>query len=202
VSASGTSVIGLDGCDVVSLSQADGSEQWRSRVPKTVTDCSFWFSSQRGDVAPVVSDGVAYVSMGSVGVGAFDATTGAVIWRRNLNPNISTLTVTEQWVIVASSGEGGGISVVDKATGDIVRSISTSVVPVWSGITVAGDLMLFMTQTGRVAAVDLPTMELAWSSSVVAPAAIFSRPSLAGGKIFMYANDFNPATCSVVGLGP
>ena len=48
--------------------------------------------------------------------------------------------------------------------------------------------MLFMTQAGRVAAVDLPSMELVWTSSVVSPDVILSRPALSGGRIFKVAS--------------
>ena len=202
VSTSTTLVYALEGCDVVALAQTDGHEVWRGRVPKTVQNCAGWSVYLRGDISPVLDSGVVYMNMGYLGLSAFDASTGAVKWRRAPNANITTTTVTEQWVIIASYGDGGGISVLDKTTGDIVDTISSTVVPVNSGVTVAGDLMLFTTQTGRVAAVDLPTMELVWTSSVLGPDAIFSRPTLTGGKIYSYADDYYGANYRIVGLGP
>jgi outer membrane protein assembly factor BamB len=201
LSATGSSVFAVDGCDVVSLAQSDGSEQWRSRVPGTPQDCSFWHVfSFIADVATATRDGVVYFNMSFLGAAAFDASTGAVVWRRNLGANIITSTVTEQWVVLETQQDG--IYVLDRFTGAVAGHVGADLVSVGSGSTVVGDLVLFNTQDGRIEALDLTTMQSVWTSSVLSPQPLVSRPTVSGGRIYTYSYDFNTNTSQIVGVGP
>jgi outer membrane protein assembly factor BamB len=202
VSSSGTSVFALDGCDVVALNQADGVEQWRARVPLTDMDCSGWWIFQGpGDKGTVVSGDTVFANFGFFGIAAFDVATGDVRWRANPPAHNVTIAVTEQFVVADAFDDG--ISVLDRATGDLVGRLGPDKVSPRSGVTAVGDLVLYNTTEGRVGAVDLTTMEQVWTSSVVSAVAMPGRPVVSGGRIWGYSStDFNGTASQIVALGP
>jgi outer membrane protein assembly factor BamB len=189
-STDGSLVFVFDGCDVVAVHGSDGTEAWRSRVPRTVPlSCSGPFSySFGGEIAPVVSNGVVYATEYYHGVAAFNAHTGTVRWRQNLHASITAASATEQWLVLTSHEDG--ILVLDNQTGALVGQTGADLPPVQSGVTVAGDLLFYNDTNQRIAAVDLTTMQQVWTSSVLAPYGfVQNRPTIAKGRIYTYTGD-------------
>jgi hypothetical protein len=196
VSSDGTRAFAYAGCDVVAVVVADGSVAWRSTLQSNGSPCArpeTWWPQQR--VSPVVRDGVVYASTMTDGTAAFDATTGAALWRTQLFAFSPTPIVSENWVVITGAYLRP-VVVLDRDTGEVVSAATTDVVAdMDSSATLVGDLLVFRTN-GRMTAIDLVTMQHVWTSQPLGTAFTSGAVSIHSGRLYAYTDDGR-----VVGLG-
>ncbi|GEL95863.1 hypothetical protein CCO02nite_25210 [Cellulomonas composti] len=184
----GTRLFGYDKCDLVALDAATGARVWTKRFGYPGSSCtSAGYESPY--VAPVVADGVVY-GTGLEGITAFDPATGAVLWQTR-EPTFFAPAVSERWIALTSID--GGVVLVDRTTGASVLRSATSLGASTAPVLV-GDAVVVRDNSGRLVALDIATLQTQWSSPAL-PAGLWgqsashSRPSVAGGRIWAYAND-------------
>jgi len=184
VSSDGTRVFAFDFCHVVAVSVTTGAQEWSQRYDPPESTCADPIGFSGTHATPVYRDGVVYAGTLS-GMGALRASTGELLWTVRDPLDIGP-TVTEQWVLSGTSYDGT-LTILDRFTGERVWQ-SDDDLSLGSAPVVAGDLLFARTST-RLVAIDLTTLETVWQSPTLGASWTASRPSIAGGRLYVTISD-------------
>ncbi|WP_371196142.1 outer membrane protein assembly factor BamB [Glaciecola sp. SC05] len=181
--------IGTENGEVLAINQADGSIEWRTKVPSEVL------------AAPAVDSGIVVVNTVAGILLGLDANTGEIKWQNE--SDVPPLTL--RGVSAPSAANGGAI--VGLATGRLQVSIIESGLTAWeqviakaSGATelerivdvdskplVFGGTVFVISYGGALSAVELRTGQVIWSREY----ASFRNVSIAGNRLFVTDNGSN-----------
>lgn len=181
--------IGTEHGEVLAINQADGSIEWRSKVPSEVL------------AAPAIDSGVVVVNTVAGILVGLDANTGEIKWQNE--SDVPPLTL--RGVSPPAAANGGAI--IGLATGRLQVSIIESGLTAWeqviataSGATelerivdvdskplVFGGTVFVVSYGGALSAVELRTGQVVWSREY----ASYRNVSIAGNRLFVTDNNSN-----------
>ena len=158
---------------LISLDGTTGTEQWRA-------------DEIEGQliVAPVaVADGVAYAGGAEGSLGAFDITTGDLLWAADTGATVTSAPAIGGGLVIVGNTDGDVVAI-DVATGAERWRYSAADV-VAAAPSIAGDIVVLASQDGQVHGLDLASGQELWS--VASGGAPGGAPSVVDGAVYVTA---------------
>ena len=168
------------GCRLAAFNLSDGSSAWVQTVDANgSTDCSGGSIS-----APAVSGGTVYAVVNST-TGAYDPATGALKWRTG-DGGVGTPAVSNGLLIFHGFANSNDVvRALDAQTGQ-ERWVGAS--SITGDVGVVGDLVLAAGYS-NVYGYDIRTGTTVLDSGVVSTNTVFTRPAIAGNRMFIPSAD-------------
>jgi outer membrane protein assembly factor BamB len=138
-----------------------------------------WASPLFTPTPPVVANGVAYV--GSVGVDALDASTGAVLWSNRIGGTVPSSPAVANGVVYFG-GFDHDVHALNASTGALLWSFTTGDM-VYSSPTVVNGVVYIGSNDGNVYALNATTGAKLWSFSTGTE--VLSSPAIANGVVYV-----------------
>jgi outer membrane protein assembly factor BamB len=135
--------------------------------------------------SPAVANGIVYV--GSDGVHALNATTGATVWTAITGVNVSSSPAVANGIVYVGSRDNN-VYALNATTGATIWTATTSD---WvdSSPAVANGIVYVGSFDGKVYALNATTGARVWTASANAP--VFSSPAVANGIVYVGSEDHN-----------
>ena len=146
-------------------------------------------NSTYGISPPTVSDGVVFFGMGSY-VGALDASSGALLWKRIMNGTVKSSPTVVNGVVYLGSAPtplDGGVYALNATNGDEIWNY-----PIYGGVYVSPEVAEGVVYVGsrldyNIYALNAANGERLWNYT--AEGAVMSSPVIAGGVVYICADN-------------
>ena len=186
-------VVGLSGGKLVMINPQDGSPLWEAVVTRP-SGRSELARIADIDADPVLLGNSIYVGSYNGDLAAVDAATGDVVWRRELSAHAGLAADDSGLFITDSEDQVWGASLTDGAgrwKQDKLRYRQLTAPTLIGNLIAVGDL------EGYLHLIDKADGRLVGRHRITKKAGITTRPLLAGGRLYVYAEDGTVAALSI-----
>ncbi len=191
-------LVGLSGGKLVSLDPADGTPLWEVTITRP-SGRSELARIADIDADPVVIGSIAFVGSYNGDLAAVDITTGTVLWRRDLSAHAGLAADASNLFITDSQDQVWGADPSDGAgrwRQEGLRYRLLTAPALAPGLILVGDL------DGYVHALAQADGRLVGRTRISGKGSITARPLVAGGRIYVYADDGTLAALTFGGAAP
>ncbi|MCG6897170.1 MAG: outer membrane protein assembly factor BamB [Thiocapsa sp.] len=191
-------IVGLSGGKLVKLDPSDGSPLWEVTITRP-SGRSELARIADIDADPLVIGTIAFVGSYNGDLAAVDITTGTVLWRRELSAHAGLAADQSDLFITDSSDQVWGAAPSDGAgrwRQEALRYRQLTAPALLPNLVAVGDL------DGYVHLLARSDGRLVGRTRITGKGAITARPLVAGGRLYVYADDGTLAALSLGSASP